>query len=74
MEKIETPHGGGGGDAITPLDTPADWHDRIAQRAREWRELGPAAALSLWRSRDGLSQQVHDTAANVHGATPQARA
>lgn len=41
-----------------PLDTPPDWHDRIARRQREWRELGPEQALRLWHARGEASRHV----------------
>lgn len=36
---------------VEPLDTPPDWFNRIAQRAAEWRDLGPVEAARRWNAR-----------------------
>ena len=46
------------GSLVTPLDTPPDWHDRIARRQREWRDLGPEQALRTWHARGEASRHV----------------
>lgn len=43
---------------VRPLDTPPDWHERIARRQREWRELGPVAAARLWHQRGECGKAV----------------
>jgi hypothetical protein len=45
---------------VAPLDTPPDWHSRIATRQHEWRTLGPEAAMTLWQSRGECSNAVRD--------------
>ncbi len=52
---------------VAPLDTPPDWHARIALRQHEWDTLGPAGAIALWRERAEMSRPVLDTAASVFG-------
>lgn len=53
---------GGCHKAPTPLDTPHDWHDSIARRAAEWRDLGPEAAIRAWNARGECSRAVMDCA------------
>lgn len=51
-----------------PLDTPPDWHAKIALRQHEWETLGPAAAIALWRERGEMSRAVLDIALADHAA------
>lgn len=41
-----------------PIDTPADWHQRIAKRQSEWQTLGSSAAILLWHQRGEASRHV----------------
>lgn len=43
---------------IEPLDTPPDWHARIAARAAEWTQLGPIEAARQQHKRGEMGKHV----------------
>lgn len=48
-------------DPAAPLDTPPDWHDRIARRAAEYA-ADPEKAIRDWHARGEMSRAVQDVA------------
>ena len=43
---------------VEPLDTPHDWHQRIATRAAEAQQHGMAEAARRWHARGDLGRHV----------------